>query len=878
MASTVVELAPGAVLTKPESTDGPIKMPMVAAEQVTAPAVNVEGGAFNHYQNLLFELTLEEKVSLLSCKSLTSLNDIPRLNIPAAKISDSISGVHGSASHLEDVGTASFPSSTGLASTWNKELMRKFGERLGVEARHKAVSVVLGPNVNLHRDPRGGRNFETFSEDPLLSGMLAAQIVNGLQSTGVGACVKHFVCNDSETLRHTYDVLESPNSRTMRELYMKAFQYVFRESDPAAVMMAYNKVDGTYCSESPMIKDVLRDSWGWKGCVISDCYGTHSGVAALKAGLDVELPGPSVFRGQKLIEDYANGLVALSDIDDAVIHYLTMLDRTAASHSQDDEKTVISKETSSIARELATEGTVMLKNEAQTLPLDMRQAPRIAVVGDAAFHPTIAGGGSAASHPQYYQRPLDCFKKSHPFPDLVKYARGVNPNYVTSAAPLEILQNSKGQKGLEVDFFNNTSEAVVLSKTLTDSPHMVMLGYIAPGLDPLDFHFTLKTQLTPDRSGLHTIGVQATNSFELFIDEQRVMAETMPRITVTDFLFVPKRLERTTQFRMEAGRTYSIQVVVQSRDPDVSEPPINGIKLCFEEECDDAARISEAMSLAASSDISIIYAGRTGQHESEGFDMTTLELAENQVQMIKSVAAVSPRTVLVLHCGNPIDVSDFIDDVDSVLIAHFPGQEGGQAIADIVCGAANPSGKLATSWPMRLENAPSYSNFPATVTEKGPLLRYEEGLQVGYRHQDAAELYRFPFGFGLSFTTFAYSDMSINSIAADHLPYPEQTIIVKIKVRNTGQFPGYEIVQVYSVPPSESHVWRPRRELAGFHKVFLLPGEEKSVDISILKRDLAGVWDEGAAKWKSKNGAYGLVVHDNSAAVYLPEEESWVKA
>lgn len=756
--------------------------------------------------------------------------------------------------------------------------MRRLGRRVGVEAKHKAVQVVIGPNVNMHRDPRGGRNFETFSEDPLLAGQLAAEIVNGIQAEGVGACVKHFVGNESETKRRSYNVAESRDSRAIREIYMGAFQQLLRSSDPASIMMAYNQIDGVFCSQTPLIKDVLREAWNYDGCVMSDWYGTHSGPDALKAGLDLEMPGPSVFRGHRLVTDYNNGLVTMEDIDKAVTGVLTMIGKTARSHSSDAEKVVISKETSDMAREAATEGIVLVKNASGVLPLDVRRAPRIAVVGNAAIEPSVTGGGSACAHPQYIQRPLDCIRKAHPFPEMVGYAKGINPNHTVPTASMDMLATSHGERGVEAEYYNDGNEQAVFRETL-DSPQVVMLGFVKPGLNRTGFRFVMKTTLTPKTSGLHTVAVQVTGAYELYVDDQLVSSGETPDISVEDFLFVPKKLEHTAKIQMDAGKPYSVRLRVHSRDqsPASGELSPNAAKICFEEEYSDDEAIAEAMNLAAKSDVSIIFGGRTHEHESEGFDLTTLKLPENQVRMIKSVAAVSRKTVLVLHGGNPIDVSDFVDAIDALLIAHFPGQEGAQAIADIINGVANPSGKLATSWPFRLDDdcVPSHSHFPATKTENGLEIKYAEGLEVGYRHTNAATMYRYPFGFGLSYTTFKYGDLRVVAEEAKDTPYADRTLTFSVSVSNDGPFPGHEVVQLYSLPPAVSDVWRPAKELKGFQKVFLMPGETKTVEVSALCRDIAGVWDADSKCWKSMKGPYGFTVDSCRVALYLREEETW---
>lgn len=753
--------------------------------------------------------------------------------------------------------------------------MVHLGQRVGAEAKQKNVQVVLGPNINLHRDPRGGRNFETFSEDPLLTGYLATGIIQGIQKTGVAACPKHLVGNESETLRHEYDVREDLHSRVLAELYLKPFEHIVRDADPACIMAAYNKIDGTFCSQSPLINRTLRNVWKYNGCVMSDWYGTQSGPEALTAGLDLEMPGPSIFRGERLVKDCESGRISMPEIDRAVLNVLRLISRTTDGYREAEESAVF-KETSDMARKVAREGIVLLKNEHNTLPLRMQDATKIAVIGNAAIRPSVTGGGSAACHPQYIHRPLDCIRELHSSPDLVEFAPGVNPNYCFPIASTDVLLAPSSEKpGIDIEYFNSGDPTPVFSETTDPVAQVIMIGHLKPGIIEEKFHFVITTQLTPKSSGLHSLGAQLTGAHELYVDGNCVLSGDAPVLTVEQFLFMPKTCERVVKVQMDANKTYQIRLVVHARPKDPFEPLLNAAKICFEEQfCDDAA-IEEASALATRCGTSIIFGGRTLEYESEGFDLPHLHLPESQIRMIKSVAAASQRTVLVLHGGNPIDVSAFVDDVDATLFAHFPGQEGAPAIAEILAGDVNPSGRLATSWPLSIEQTPSYNNFPATMTEKGPVIDYTEGLQMGYRHPDAQTASRYPFGFGLSYTTYTYSDLKVIEEPAASMPYAQQMIEVAVKVSNQGSFPGREVIQVYSRAPVDERHWRPERELKGFSHVTLKPGESTWARIKISKRELSGVWDEEARRWVSAQGTYHVEVGGCSAALVLDEQEWW---
>lgn len=354
-------------------------------------------------------------------------------------------------------------------------------------------------------------------------------------------------------------------------------------------------------------------------------------------------------------------------------------------------------------------------------------------------------------------------------------------------------------------------------------------------------------------------------------------------MTVEDFLFEPKKLETVVEFQMEAQRPYRISLRTHSRDIASAHGEISphSAKLCFEEECNDRVAIAEAVKIAAHSDVSVIIAGRTHEHESEGFDLKTLKLPESQVRMIKAVSSVSKRTVLVLHCGNPIDVSDFVDNVDAVIAAHFPGQEGAQAIVDIISGKTNPSGRLATTWPMRLDEAsvPSFGNFPAQDIGDGPTIRYREGLQMGYRSSKTSSSVRWPFGHGLSYSSFGYDNLEVIAHEAIESKTfnetPKMNVTIAVNVQNIGDVAGYEVVQVYTNPPVDSMIWRPRSELISFTKVWLEPNETRRIGLTFSQRDISGYWDSVGKFWRSLNGNYQITVGSCVTCLHIDDSGTW---
>ncbi|GJC87303.1 beta-glucosidase [Colletotrichum liriopes] len=807
------------------------------------------------FRSLLSELTLEEKVTLLSGRDFSTAAGVPRLNIPPIKVADSIAGVRPSGL-TADATTACFPNTACLGSTWDADLLGRLGEQLAHQAREKSAQVVLGPTINIHRDPRAGRNFECFSEDPLLSGQLAGAICNGIQKHGVGSCPKHFVCNDSETLRHFYDVQASIDSRPLREIYIAAWQHLLRTANPTGIMTAYNKVDGVFCSEhGPLITGVLRKEWGFEGIVMSDWFAVHNVVEPIKAGLDLEMPFP-VFRGKRLTAAVMSGELTEAEIDARALKMLDLRNRTRTCHGERPERSEINEETNNLSRELATGGIVLLKNENGALPISPSDAPRIALIGEFSGDPVVTGGGSASCKPQYRHSPFKVLKETFSG-DGVRHHAGVRTRRVIPVAPTAQLMSRDGRHGIDVKYYNDDSPEPIITE-FQEKAEVWMLGEFKAGLKVPGSHIELSTKLTPTSTGEHTLAVRTTGDFSLIVDGKEVLSGQQKEIATEQFIFNHVKLETRVQLQMNASQAYDIKLINKSWDHLVKgEPTPYAATICFEEHRCDETAIAEAVELAKTSDVSIIYAGRNEQYESEGYDLEDIRMPANQTALIKAVAAASKKTVLVLHCGNPIDVSAVVDDVDAILNAHFPGQEGAQATADIIAGKINPSGRLATTWFKTLEDVPSFGDFPATKAEDGSVqFRYAEGLGVGYRHAEAAKRARWTFGYGLSYTSFSYSDLTTTVEESSTSP----KLRVTVKVTNTGSRAGKEVVQLFVTPAKETSVWRPARELKAFKKVTLQPGELREVVLEVDIKVACSYWEEALKTWKLDKGQYGVEV------------------
>ncbi|MEV4327729.1 glycoside hydrolase family 3 C-terminal domain-containing protein [Microbispora rosea] len=641
-------------------------------------------------------LTLEQKASLLSGRDFWTTKPLDEAGIPSITLCDGPHGVRreaGGSDHLglnESIPATCFPPAAAVGSSWDPEVAARIGAAVGREGRALGVAVVLGPGVNIKRSPLCGRNFEYYSEDPLLSGVLAAAHVAALQAEGPGASVKHFAANNQETdrMRVSADVDE----RTLREIYFPAFERVVTQARPATVMCSYNRVNGVHASQNRwLLTDVLRREWGFNGVVVSDWGAVQDRVAALAAGLDLEMPGTGGASDRRIVD-----AVRAGDLDEAVVNasvrrVVALTERHSGVSGAFDADAH-----HALARELAAECAVLLKNEDGTLPLSAEA--RIAVIGEFAARPRFQGGGSSHINATRVDAALDAIRALAPD---VAYAQG----------------------------------------------------------------FSL------DGSG-------------------------------------------------------------------------------------DARELREAAAeAAASADVAVVFAGLGEREESEGFDRDTIDLPAVQVELIRAVAAAARRTVVVLSNGGVVSLEGWHDDVDAVLEGWLLGQAGGSAVADLLFGAVNPSGRLAESIPMRLKDTPSYLNFPGEAGH----VRYGEGVMVGYRYHETIELpVRYPFGHGLSYTTFAVEGLTVTRTGDDRAA-------VTVRVTNTGDRAGKHVVQVY-VSTAAGPVRRPTRELRAFTKVSLAPGESRTVTFRLDRRAFA-YYDVQLGRWVVAPGDYTIQIGENASSV-----------
>lgn len=655
---------------------------------------------------IVAELTLEEKASLTSGASFWTTKAVERAGVPAIVLTDGPHGVRlqrGSADHLgigDSVPATCFPPAVALGSTFDPELLERVGRALGEEARAEGVGVLLGPGINIKRSPLCGRNFEYLSEDPLVSGVLGAALVNGLQSQGVGASLKHFAANNQEhdRMRASSDV----DPRPLREIYLRGFQRVVEDAQPWTVMCSYNRLNGVYTSEDPwLLTSVLRDEWGFEGLVVSDWGAVNDRVEGLPAGLDLEMPASDGRTDAQLVSAVRDGRLDEAALDLAVRRAVELAQKAVAGAPSPGAPSAAYDVDAhhALAREAAARGAVLLRNEGGLLPLAPSQ--KVAVIGEFARTPRYQGAGSSL----------------------------INPTRLDTA-----LAAIEEQAGAGVVF--------------------------APG-------FTI------DGKG----------------------------------------------------------------------------------DAEASALVEEAVAAAAAADVAVLFLGLPAAAESEGFDREHLHLPASQLALVEAVRDANPNVVVVLANGGVVELP-FAGDVPAIVEGWLGGQAGGGGIADVLYGAVNPSGRLAETIPLRLEDTPAFLDFPGEFGH----VRYGEGLFVGYRWYDARDAaVRYPFGHGLSYTTFAYEGLSVEADATG--------LTVRVTVENTGSRDGREVVQVYTGVPGSS-VQRAPRSLAGFASVELAAGESREVEVRVRREDLA-YWDVRVDRWVVEGGELAVEVGASSRDIRL---------
>ena len=796
---------------------------------------------------LLAQLTLEEKVSLMAGANFWETVAIPRLGIPSIKVSDGPNGARGAGSPFgSSVTAACFPVGVALASSWDRDLIEQVGAALGQEAKTKGAQMLLAPTVNIHRSPLNGRNFECYSEDPYLSAQMAVGYIKGVQSEKVGATVKHFICNDSEFQRNS--ISSELTERTLREIYLPPFEAAVKLAKTWGVMSSYNKINGVHADENAeLLQGILKNEYGFDGILMSDWTGTNSTVNAANNGLDLEMPGPTRWRGEALVKAVETAEVKLEAIDEAARRMLRIIERSGAFEQPhtEPEQAIDRPEHRALIRKAASDGMVLLKNTNNILPLEKDKLKSIALIGPNVKTAQIMGGGSAQVSAHYVITPFESLK--------TVVGEAVQLGYEIGCTNHKILPKLEARavngNTFKLEYFNNheLSDETIHSENLK-SGELLLFGEIAPGVNPAEFSARLSASFTPDSSGTHQFSLVSVGKSRFLVDGQMI-ADNWTKQIKGESYFGFGSTEVIGSIKLEAGKIYNLSLEYNNSDV----PLFAAFRLGYLPPIASDA-IERAATLAAHSDVTLVFVGTNGDWESEGHDRTSLKLPDEQAALIERVAAANPNTVVVLQTGSPV-VMPWLERVAGVIQAYFPGQECGNSISDILFGTTNPSGKLTQTYPLRLEDNPAFINYPG---DNGRVY-YGEGIFVGYRYYEKKQVTPlFPFGFGLSYSSFEYKNLQLGT----NLLESGQSLKVSLDVTNTSPRAGQEVVQLY-VHDIQASVSRPNKELKAFTKIHLEPGETKTVTLRLDPRDLA-YWDDLQHAWVAEAGEFEVLVGSSS--------------
>lgn len=796
---------------------------------------------------LIQDLTLREKISLMSGFNSWYTNKIDRLGIPSIKMSDGPNGVRGDSNSGKS--SACFPCAISIGSTWDMDLINQLGIALGEEAKVKDVDVLLGPTINIHRHPLGGRHFESFSEDPFLTGKIATEYVKGVQSQDVAACLKHFIGNDTEYERHL--VSSNIDEKTLREIYLLPFEMGIKEGNAQVVMSAYNKLNNIYCSShKELLIDILKDEWGFDGYVVSDWGAALETEENAKGGLDLEMPGPGNVWGDQLFTAVSEGKVEEELIDDKVRRILNIANfsKRFENPTNKPEQSNNSEEHRKLLKEAAASGMVLLKNN-DLLPLKSN-VKNLAIIGPNAKEAQIIGGGSASLKPHYQAHPLEAFQNKLGDHTNISYAKGCHTHKFLPRVNEGFMDD---KEGFLVEYFegSNFDENLLVQEHLIGNKFWVFEGFakdVIAKFERPDISVRFSCAYTPDISGQHEFEIFGIGKARLFIDGEELIdnwTETSPGEAFFSFSSDSKR----ALVNLIEGTTYQLEIRYKF------EGNFPAIYIGCQAP-DKVNLFDEALEVASAADQVILIVGTNSDWETEGNDRSDFNLPVNQNHLIEEVLRVNPNTLVVLNTGSPVKMP-WADKAEAIMQTWFAGQEFGNALVDIITGEINPSGRLPTSFPKNIEDTPAFNSYPG----KDLQMNYDEKLLVGYRWYDKKNIKTlFPFGHGLSYTNFEYSDLEVDV-------HPKNMVSCKFSVRNTGQVAGIETAQCYvsfkTIDDSE-----PEKTLQGFSKIALNPNDESSIEINLNSRNFSS-WNVAKRSWEVRAGSYEILIGSSAENILL---------
>ncbi|ETW84195.1 glycoside hydrolase family 3 protein [Heterobasidion irregulare TC 32-1] len=822
--------------------------------------------------DIVAQLTTEEAIQLIAGVGFWHTYAVPRLGIPSIKVSDGPNGIRGNHFFM---GTPAkcLPSATALGATWDVRLIEQVGLKLlAREAKLRAASIALAPTCNIQRNPLGGRSFESFSEDPYLSGMIAAAYVKGIQSGGIGVAIKHFVANDKENDRMGYDSVLS--ERALREIYLMPFMLVQKLSKPWSVMTAYNRVNGTHASENiHLLRDVLRKEWGFEGLTMSDWFGMYSVDHGINAGLDLEMPGTNKWRTLELVSrSIAARKVTVRTIKERARKVLELVQRCAKEAPEvldgdGQEYTRESEDDKILMRKVAAESIVLLRNENRVLPLKPAGLKKIAIVGANAKAFVLSGGGSAALKPSYFVSPYDGIVNALPKSIEVTYSEGARAFKTMPSLDFDLFTEG-GERGWIGTWHKHEHDE---SMTPMDEPFVtrlidetrIFVSLSAPQGITRRWTLRLRGQLLPRPYDTDfEFGLSVAGRAKLFVDGQLVI-DNWTRQRRGDAFFGSGSAEEKGIVHLKANEGHSVYVefcnVRGPADGDEDETVMDanpGVRLGGAEVRDPDTQMEEAVRLASEADVVIAVVGLNADWETEGYDRTTLSLPGRTDELIQKVSQANTKTIVVTESGSSITMP-WAQSVAAIVHSWYLGNATGDAIADILFGTVNPSGKLSLTFPKREADLPSFGHFNS---EDGKV-HYAEDLFVGYKHYVHRSITpEFAFGHGLSYTTFACSDLHLSHVTALK---DDINAVASVTVTNTGTVAGSEVVQLYTTLLTASGLTHPPLVLKAFAKVTLEPHQSKVVVLPLDKYAVS-YWNERLERWIVEKGEYKVQVGTSS--------------
>ena len=792
--------------------------------------------------DLLTELTLEEKATLMSGRGVWDVFPVERLEIPSLKVTDGPAGARGAGLLGSGTPALCIPCGSALGATWNPELINQLGKALARETRARGSHVLLAPTVNIHRTPLAGRNFECYSEDPFLTSSIAVEFVKGVQSGGVGTTTKHFVANDSEFERNTIDSVVP--ERALREIYLAPFEAVVKEAQAWGIMAAYNRLDGVYaCENENILTKILRDEWGFDGIVVSDWFATRSTADSVNAGLDLEMPGPVEHYGEKIVELVNSGEIDETTLDSSVRRLLLLLERTGAFEDplQIPERELENPDDRILVRKAAAESMVLLKNDG-LLPFNEEELKSIALIGPNAATAMIMGGGSAQLVPQYVVSPLEAFKNRFENCEIV-YEPGTVSDRTSRPIARRILTTENGEQGFSIEYFDGFKCEGTSVATSTKPDGRLLHFERIEGVDDItSFSFRAKSQLTSDQDGLHTLTLIQAGKARVMVNGETLIDGISDLIPSGEAFFGLGSEEVSVPLKLNCGETVEL-VVEYSSEGSVG---LCGVQVGLRPpENEDI--LEKAVAVAKEADVVVMVVGTDEEWETEGRDRENMDLPGNQSELIRQVSACNSKTLVVVNSGSPITM-DWVDEAGAVLVSWFGGQGMSDALVDVVLGDSEPSGRLPTTFPKRLEDTPAFTSYPGENSQ----VLYAEGVFVGYRWYDTRDIeVVYPFGHGLSYTVFDWSEPDLKKMPSIQELLEGETVDITISVTNTGDRAGTEVVQCY-IEHVSPVLARPKKELKAFKKIYLQPGETKEVEFNLGNRAFA-YWDPADPGWPERS-------------------------